>query len=125
MAIVAALSKTASFQAIALDLYVDKNTKQIFAEPGPNRTKLGSFVQVEQKVKEQADLTAKQQVGLSSTQQDLELKTNELKALEEHVVENREEKAKNDKKWFNKINLRGYTNALQPKPLWRPDCRRS
>ena len=47
MAIVAALSTTASFQAIALDLYVDKNTKQIFAEPGPNRTKLGSFVQVE------------------------------------------------------------------------------
>ncbi len=39
----------------------------------------------------------------------MELKQNEIKALEESVVATREEKAKNDEKWFNKINIRGYT----------------
>ena len=33
--------------AIALDLYVDTKTKQIFAEPGPGRVHLGSFVKAE------------------------------------------------------------------------------
>jgi hypothetical protein len=108
-AIATTLLIAASSNACALDLYVDNKTKQIFAEPGPDRTKLGSFVQVEQTVKQQADLNAKQQADLNAIQQDLELKSNELKALEEHVVANREDKAKNDEKWFNKISLRGYT----------------
>jgi len=29
--------------AFALDLYVDSNTQQIYAAPGENRVKLGSF----------------------------------------------------------------------------------
>jgi phosphate-selective porin OprO/OprP len=33
--------------AFALDLYVDKKTKQIFTEAGPNREKIGSFTKVE------------------------------------------------------------------------------
>ena len=40
----AALSETAP--AATLDLYVDRKTQQIFAEPGPGRVKLGTFMQV-------------------------------------------------------------------------------
>ena len=29
--------------ALALDLYVDKDTQQLYAAPGPNRISLGSF----------------------------------------------------------------------------------
>ncbi|MGZ8136582.1 MAG: porin, partial [Methylococcaceae bacterium] len=105
LAVAAILSAGATSSAFALDLYVDNNTKQLFAEPGPGRTKLGSFERVDD-AKNQAE---KQQAELTAIQQDLELKSNELKALEEHVVANREDKAKNDEKWFNKINIRGYT----------------
>ena len=94
--------------AMALDLYVDTKTQQIFAEPGPGRSKLGSFERVED---------AAQKAEVNEIKQDLELKTNELKALEEHIVANREDKAKNDEKWFNKINLRGYTQMRYNQPL--------
>ncbi|WFP48663.1 porin [Methylomonas sp. EFPC3] len=109
LAIVAVMGAGSFAEAIALDLYVDEKTKQIFAEPGPGRTKLGSFEKVEDSAKQKADLTA--------IQTDLELKTNELKAIEEHIVAQREDKAKNDEKWFNKINMRGYTQMRYNQPL--------
>jgi hypothetical protein len=99
--------------AIAMDLYVDTKTQQIFAEPGKGRTKLGSFERVEEQQDLKSQLGTKPEVATKSEineiKNDLELKTNELKALEEHVVATREEKDKNAEKWFNKINVRGYT----------------
>ena len=35
------------FATYAIDLYVDKDTQQIFAAPGPNREKLGTFEKIE------------------------------------------------------------------------------
>ena len=43
-------------QALALDLYVDNKTQQIFAEPGPNRSKLGSFEKVEDSAAQHAKI---------------------------------------------------------------------
>ena len=43
----AALSMSLSSVAFAIDLYVDKKTKQIYTEPGLNRERLGSFQRVE------------------------------------------------------------------------------
>lgn len=43
-----ALSAGIASNAVALDLYVDIETKQIFAEPGPGRVHLGSFVRAEE-----------------------------------------------------------------------------
>lgn len=63
--------------AMALDLYVDTKTQQIFAEPGPGRTKLGSFEKVED--------TAAQKAEIAQIKEDLALKNNELKALDEHM----------------------------------------
>jgi len=101
-----AITSILSSNVSALDLYVDKTSGQIYAEPGTNRDKLGSFERIEDIHKD-----------VASIKQDLELKANELKALEEHVVATREEKSNNDEKWFNKINLRGYTQMRYNQPL--------
>ena len=47
LVVFAALGMSLSSVAFAIDLYVDKKTKQIFTEPGPNRERLGSFQRVE------------------------------------------------------------------------------
>ncbi len=108
--------------AMALDLYVDSKTKQIFAEPGPGRTKLGAFEKVEENATKKIEAeTQAQKTEIDKIKQDLELKTNELKALDEHIVANRETKAKNDEKWFNKINVRGYTQLRYNQKLTGDD----
>lgn len=109
LAVAAVWGASMSSAAYAIDLYVDSDTQQIFAQPGPNRVKLGTFERVEDGAKEKA--------AIKSIKQDLALKTNELKALEEYVVAVREEKAKKDEKWFNKINMRGYTQMRYNQPL--------
>jgi len=75
--------------AMALDLYVDKKTQQIFAEPGPGRSKLGTFEQVDGakpsvNTSTQSELQA-QKAEIEKIKDDLALKNNELKALDEHV----------------------------------------
>ena len=110
---------TFSYNASAIDLYVDTKTKQIYAEPGPGRQLMGSFEQVapggggyskHDAIHQNGDHDAGgESAEIEKIKQDLELKENEIKALKEFEVANREEKAKNDEKWFNKINVRGYT----------------
>ena len=111
--------------ALALDLYVDTKTQQIFAEPGKGRPKLGAFEKVEEQQAKKAETVTKAEVATKSEineiKNDLELKTNELKALEEHVVATREEKDKNAEKWFNKINVRGYTQLRYNQKLTGDD----
>jgi len=120
LAVATILGASVTTSAFAIELYVDTKTKQIYAEPGPHRQKMGTFERVE-------DAAAKAPVvvkpdestkaELAEIHHDLELKTNELKALEENVIATREAKAKNDEKWFNKINLRGYTQLRYNLPL--------
>jgi hypothetical protein len=113
LAIAVALTASVSSSAFAIDLYMDSKTKQIFAEPGKGRIKLGTFEEVKEVKqdveKEVSKTVADEKMELASIRQDLELKENAIKALEEKAVENKENRAKNDEKWFNKINLRGYT----------------
>ncbi|NBV74456.1 MAG: porin [Methylococcaceae bacterium] len=77
LAIASLISAGFAGQALALDLYVDNKTQQIFAEPGPNRSKLGSF----EKVEDHAD----QKAEINKIKEELALKNNEIKALDEHV----------------------------------------
>lgn len=91
LAVAAILGTGAASTASAIDLYVDVKTKQIYAEPGPHRQLMGAFERVEDKaVSAPADIAA--------VQQDLEMKTNEIKALQEHVAEVEKVKVKMDKK---------------------------
>ena len=84
LAIATTLGASASFSAFAMDLYVDTKTKQIYAEPGRSRVLMGSFEQV-------GGAPAKTAVPvpaeIDAMKQDLELKSNEIKALQEHVAE--------------------------------------
>jgi phosphate-selective porin OprO/OprP len=91
LAVTAVLGASMSSAAFAIDLYVDSTTQQIFAEPGPNRVKLGSFEKVE-------EATSKQKAEMEEIRNDLALKTNELKALDEHMKEAEQTKVKLDKK---------------------------
>ncbi|MDP2102999.1 MAG: porin [Methylotenera sp.] len=54
--------------AIALDLYVDNDTQQIYAAPGSNRVKLGSFEKTEDIDKLKATLKAEIEAELKSKQ---------------------------------------------------------
>ena len=125
LAMASVIGASFAADALAMDLYVDTKTQQIFAEPGKGRTKLGSFEKVEEQQVKKSEAVAKGEVAtkgeIDEIKQDLELKTNELKALEEHVVATREDKSKNDEKWFNKINVRGYTQLRYNQKLTGDD----
>ena len=116
MAIATVLCAGATSSAFAINLYVDTRTKQIYAEPGPHRELMGSFEKVDDKPAK-TEPKADEQAEITAIKQDLELKQNEIKALEEHVAYNRELNAKNDEKWFNKINIRGYTQLRFNQPF--------
>ena len=85
LAIAATLSAGASFNAFAIELYVDTKTKQIYAEPGRGRELMGSFQKVDEAPAKTVAPAAPAEI--SAMKQDLELKTNEIKALQEHAAE--------------------------------------
>ncbi len=88
LAIAATLTATASFSALAMDLYVDSKTKQVFTEPGKGRVLLNDsgnsksghtpFVPTP---------VAAPAADIEAIKKDLELKTNEIKALTEKADE--------------------------------------
>jgi len=80
LAIATILGASASASAVAMDLYVDSKTKQIYAEPGRGRELMGSFEKV-QSAPEKLD-TAE----IKAIREDLALKDNAIKALEEHAA---------------------------------------
>jgi phosphate-selective porin OprO and OprP len=86
LAIATTLSVSASFSAVAMDLYVDTKTKQIFAEPGRGRELMGSFQKVDD-APAKTVAPAAPAAEISAMKQDLDLKTNEIKALQEHAAE--------------------------------------
>lgn len=94
LAIATVMSAGASTGAFAIDLYVDTKTKQLYAEPGRGRVLMGAFERVEDKpVAAPADAAE-----IATVRQDLEMKTNEIKALQEHMTEVEQVKVKMDKK---------------------------
>ena len=88
LAMAATLTATASFSALAMDLYVDSKTKQVFTEPGKGRVLLNDsgnsksghtpFVPTP---------VAAPAADIEAIKKDLELKTNEIKALTEKADE--------------------------------------
>lgn len=88
LAVTAVLNAGASYNAYAIDLYVDTQTKQIYAEPGPHRQLMGAFERVEDK----PTATSTESAEIAAIREDLALKSNELKALEEHAKEAEENK---------------------------------
>ena len=79
-------------EALALDLYVDTKTQQIYAEPGKGRVLLGEFQKVGDAGAQASDAALRAEV--EEIKQDLALKNNELKALDEHMQEAEQVKVK-------------------------------
>ncbi|WP_374086325.1 OprO/OprP family phosphate-selective porin [Methylomicrobium lacus] len=86
LAVATVLGAGASSSAFAIDLYVDVKTKQIYAEPGPHRQKMGSFERVEDASAKTAE-PSRNAAEIASIREELELKDNQIKALEEHAKE--------------------------------------
>lgn len=85
LAIATVLGASATSGAFAMDLYVDTKTKQIYAEPGRGRELMGSFEKVQDapaKTAVKAD-----QAEIAAIREDLALKDNAIKALQEHKDE--------------------------------------
>ena len=90
VAIAATLGTSFAFDAIAMDLYVDTKTKQIYAEPGRGRVLMGAFEKVAEAPANSlaapaAPLATKAEVA--AIRQELDLKNNEIKALSEFAAE--------------------------------------
>jgi phosphate-selective porin OprO/OprP len=88
LAIATVLGASASASAVAMDLYVDTKTKQIYAEPGRGRELMGSFEKVEKAPAKLADKEEKlDKAEIAAIREDLATKDNAIKALQEHAAE--------------------------------------
>lgn len=125
-AVATVLGASVSFSAFAIDLYVDTKTKQIYTEAGPHRERLGTFEKVDENAPKTAPnaateptptAKANEAAELAAIKNDLELKANEIKALEEHVTAFKDGTNKSKEAWYNKISLRGYTQMRYNQPL--------
>ena len=75
MAITIALTAGASTNALAISLYVDTKTKQIYAEPGKGRVLMGEFEKVGDKPKV-AESPEADAAEMAAIRKDIEFKTN-------------------------------------------------
>lgn len=110
--------------AHALVLYVDPETEQVYTSPGKNRVKLGKFKQV---VKEEAKQSPTE---LKTLNKELDHKLIELKAVEKRLNDQQEAiklsaqkfeettvkepiPKTEEKKWYDRISIGGYTQFRQ------------
>ncbi|MBB3103165.1 porin [Azomonas macrocytogenes] len=100
-----------------MELYVDRKTKQIFAEPGPNRVKLGLFQQVDplqtaSLSDEPSDAKALAD-ELARMQQNLALKQRELDARLDQIakVSAPKQSSSSKKTWLDTMSIRGYVQV--------------
>ncbi|GAE51165.1 phosphate-selective porin O and P [Xanthomonas arboricola pv. pruni str. MAFF 311562] len=110
--VLCALSATASGSTLAaeLELYVDRKTKQIFAEPAPGRDKLGKFVQVDENGKLPASAMPAAPALPPAPAAPAPADTAIAQAAPAPVPTAAPAKAgEAGKKWYDKLSLRGYT----------------
>ncbi|HEY9130688.1 MAG TPA: porin [Dyella sp.] len=97
-----AMAETAPTATV--ELYVDRKTQQIFAQPGPGRERLGTFARIEDK---QAAATVPQPAASPSPAD------GRMPATTADVARTGSPtptaKTDNAKKWYDRISLRGYT----------------
>lgn len=96
-----AMAETAPTATV--ELYVDRKTQQIFAQPGPGRDRLGTFARIEDK---QAAAAVPQPGTAPGSPAD-----GRMPATTADVAQagSTAPTAKVDKKWYDRISLRGYT----------------
>ncbi|HEY8158678.1 MAG TPA: porin [Methylobacter sp.] len=86
LAVATVLGASATTGAFAMDLYVDTKTKQIYAEPGRGRELMGSFEKVDKAPAKTVEKEEKlDKAEIAKIREDLALKDNAIKALQEHA----------------------------------------
>ncbi|MXS79791.1 Phosphate-selective porin [Nitrosomonas eutropha] len=114
-----------------LILYMDTVTKQLYAEPGENRIKLGVFQQVEETVskspaeeKSRPDESPTRHAETRSAQDSEQRVETQSKQTNEQIKHASRtpvpsaEKPKEEKKWYERISIKGYTQFRYGKSLW-------
>lgn len=115
-----------------LILYVDTVTKQVYTEPGENRIKLGTFQQVKgepprEPPEQPAPASVKSKIIPASAGADsanAERPRAETLSAEKsgekaaHSSESAAEKPKEEKKWYDRIGIKGYVQFRYGKSLW-------
>src|SRR5688500_16580179 len=96
LAAVAVLGAGTSSGAFAIDLYVDTKTKQIYAEPGPDRQPLGTYERVQGTPSNNATSTPEAEKSIESLPGDRMSRIKEKAARAQFVskVESLEERVK-------------------------------
>ncbi|MCP5243189.1 porin [Nitrosomonas sp.] len=131
---VAALLLSHTSQVLsALTLYVDPETNQVYTTPGKNRIKLGDFEPVKHAEKTPAEAQAAEK-NSQALEKRIDQKMEELRALETKLEAQQQSiqtaveqsqpilasepdadktAAKEEKKWYDKIKIGGYTQFRQ------------
>jgi hypothetical protein len=97
-----------------IELYMDQKTKQIYAEPGPGRIKLGTFEQVDEKGTDKAahaleEKLDRKKAELEELEKRIDKKSASIKAAEKKIEKVASiPSPSGEKKWFDKISLKGY-----------------
>jgi phosphate-selective porin OprO and OprP len=78
LAMMAALTASASFDAAAIELYVDTTTEQIYAKPGPGRVLMGSFEKTGSAPTANSPTKTSTATELKAIREDLAVKTQDL-----------------------------------------------
>ena len=109
------LGVTALEAQASIDLFVDTKTKQLFAEPGPGRVRLGTFEKVEETRKEEkaiAESMDEKKKELQAMEARIDKKNEHIKEVEQKIDRVASTgAASGEKKWFDKISLKGYMQA--------------
>ncbi|WP_430390580.1 porin [Dyella sp. 20L07] len=93
-----------AFATEAVEFFVDRKTKQIFAEPGPGRERLGKFVQVDEN-----DGSAKLPAPVNATAQAIPAVSPEPAPTATAPAASTKPATASAKKWYDRLSLRGYT----------------
>ena len=100
---------------------MDTITKQVYAEPGENRIKLGVFQQVEEEVttaQPKSNTLATRHVESHTTKNAEQRTTAAQPEQTAKVTESSTEKSVAEKKWYDRVGVKGYTQFRYSRSLW-------
>lgn len=111
VAVLTVMTASMMGQALALDLYVDKDTQQIYAQPGKNREKLGSFERKEDIEQLKASLKAEIEAELRAEQAALQAQREENAPIKTATVGNAASDAALDEQLAQPKEKKGFVPA--------------
>ncbi|HEY0684648.1 MAG TPA: porin [Steroidobacter sp.] len=114
--VLASTAAAPSQSAESLELYMDTETKQIYAEPGPNRVRLGKFRPVEETEATVAEAPAKEAPApVAPLEERVERNEKQIAALEKHDAD------ESRSPFTDRFQIRGYLQTRYTEMLGGDD----